>query len=60
MSDKVQEPIAHQVRRLLEELLPEERQLLNAVIAAEREKLYMERPRGIHEEIWRAITETIK
>ncbi len=48
------------IRGILENLTETEQKLLSAVIVAERDKLYMQRPRGINEELWRALTEIIK
>ena len=48
------------VRTILSDLTVQERQLLTAVLKAEREKLYMKLPRGINEDIWKAVTEVIK
>ncbi len=45
---------------ILDNLSKEERQLLTDVLIAERAKLYMGLPRGIHEDLWRIVTETIR
>jgi hypothetical protein len=45
---------------ILQELNLSERELMLKVIKAEREKLHMSRPRGIYEDIWKIVTETIK
>ena len=48
------------VRAILENLSEEQQKLLSAVIAAERDKLYLQKPRGINEDLWNAITEHIR
>lgn len=48
------------IREILENLSEDEQRLLSAVIAAERDKLYMQTPRGINDDLWRALTETIR
>ncbi len=48
------------VRAILENLTEDEQRLLSAVINAEREKLYMQKPRGINDDIWRVLTEIIR
>lgn len=48
------------IRAILENLAETEQKLLSAVITAERDKLYMQKPRGINEDLWRALTEIIK
>jgi|GEM_PF-1211220 len=48
------------IREILENLSEDEQKLLSAVIAAERDKLYMQKPRGINDDLWRALTETIR
>lgn len=48
------------IRGILENLTETEQMVLSAVITAERDKLYMQRPRGINEDLWRALTEIIK
>lgn len=53
-------PIGERIRAILEELSREERQLLAAVISAERDKLFMKLPRGINDDVWRVVSETIK
>lgn len=46
--------------QVLEQLSEEERKLLNAVIEAERKRLYMRKPHGIYDDLWSAIKECIK
>lgn len=58
--DKTATDQQNKIRSILENLTKEEQQFLSRVVSAEREKLYMQRPRGINEELWRALTETIK
>jgi hypothetical protein len=55
-----EEDMKKQTEAILRELSPEEREILWRVIKAERDKLYMKNPRGINEDIWKAITEIIK
>jgi hypothetical protein len=49
-----------QIHAILENLSEDEQRLLSAVVIAEREKLYMQKPRGIHDDLWRALTEIIR
>lgn len=51
---------ARKVKERLEGLTETERQLLARVIQAERDRLHMKTPRGISDDIWRAVTETIR
>ena len=55
-----EEDMKKQIEAILRDLTPEEREILWRVIKAERHKLYMKNPRGINEDIWKAITEIIK
>jgi len=55
-----EEDMKKQTEAILRELSPEEREILWRVIKAERDKLHMKNPRGINEDIWKAITEIIK
>lgn len=48
------------VTEILKELTKEERQLLSKVIEAERDKLHMSKPRGINDDIWKAVKEIFK
>jgi hypothetical protein len=48
------------VRAILENLSQDEQRLLSAVLNAEREKLYMQKPRGINDDLWRVLTENIR
>ena len=48
------------VKAILANLSEDEQRLLSAVVAAERDKLYMQKPRGINDDLWRALTEVIK
>lgn len=48
-----------EVENILKALTREEREILNRVIAAERNKLHMKNPKGINEDIWKAIMEII-
>lgn len=58
--DKAATEQQNKIRLLLENLTKEEQQFLSGVVVAEREKLHMQKPRGINEELWRVLTETIK
>ena len=55
-----EEDMKKQTEAILRELSPEEREILWRVIKAERDKLHMKNPRGINEDIWKAITDIIK
>ncbi len=55
-----EDDVKEQTHRILQELSPEERELLWRVIKAERDKLHMGTPRGINDDIWKAVRETIK
>ncbi|MDY0165540.1 MAG: hypothetical protein RBS80_03305 [Thermoguttaceae bacterium] len=48
------------IREILQSLTQDERKLLSGVIDAEREKLYMQKPRGINDDLWKVVTETIR
>ena len=48
------------IRSILEDLSEEERRLLSGVLEAERDKLHMERPRFINDELWKVLTEVIR
>jgi hypothetical protein len=48
------------IHAILVGLTESEKKLLNSVIAAERDKLYMQKPRGINDEVWKALTEIIR
>lgn len=45
---------------IIQKLTEEEKSLLTKIIRAEREKLYMSKPRGINDDIYKAVTEVIK
>ena len=45
---------------IIQQLSAEEQSLLKKVVQAERNKLYMKTPRGINEDIIKAIIEVIK
>ena len=55
-----EEDMKKQIEAILRDLTPEEREILWRVIKAERDKLHMKNPRGINEDIWKAITEIVK
>jgi len=48
------------IREILQSLTEEERRLLSGVLDAERDKLYLQKPRGINDDLWTVITETIR
>lgn len=52
--------VNEEVRRLLQTLSLEERQLLNKILQIEYEKLYMAKPRGALEDCLKATREIIK
>ena len=45
---------------IVEELSEDEQRLLNRFIKAEKAKLHMGRPRDIQDDLWKALTETIR
>lgn len=45
---------------IIQKLTEEEKSLLKKIIKLEREKLYMSKPRGINDDIYKAVTEVIK
>ena len=45
------------IRGILENLSETEQKLLSAVVTAERDKLYMQRPRGINDDLLPALHE---
>jgi hypothetical protein len=49
-----------QIQEILKGLTPDERDLLWRVVKAERDKLHMKNPRGINDDIRRAVTEIVK
>lgn len=55
-----EEDMKKQIEAILRKLSAEEQEILWKVIKAERDKLHMKNPRGINEDIGKAITETIK
>jgi hypothetical protein len=48
------------IHAILMNLSEDEQKLLNAVITAEGNKLYMQKPRYINDDLWKALTETIR
>jgi FixJ family two-component response regulator len=60
MPEAEEKSMQEQIRATLEELSREEQLLLSRVVAKEREKLHMGKPRGIQEDIWQAVKEVIK
>jgi hypothetical protein len=48
------------VTDILKGLSTDERELLAKIIQAERDKLHMKNPRGINEDIRKAVTEIVK
>lgn len=55
-----EEDMKKQTEAILRKLSAEEQEILWKVIKAERDKLHMKNPRGINEDIEKAITEIIK
>jgi len=49
-----------QVEEILKGLSADERELLGRIVKAERDKLHMKNPRGINDDIRKAVTEIIK
>ncbi len=45
---------------IIQKLTEEEKSLLKKTIKVEREKLYMSKPRGINDDIYKAVIEVIK
>lgn len=45
---------------ILMNLSEDEQKLLNAVVTAEGNKLYMQEPRYINDDLWKALTEIIR
>ncbi len=58
--DKKVNSIREQFNLIIEQLTQEEKNLLQKIIKAERDKLYMKNPRGINEDIYKAVMEVIK
>ena len=50
----------NKLRAILEELTDEEQRLFSAVLKVEQQKLHMERPRHIQDDLWKVISETIR
>jgi len=48
------------IHGILMNLSEDEQKLFSAVLMAERDKLYMQRPRYINEDLWKALTEIIR
>lgn len=48
------------LRAILEELTAEERRLVSSVLEVEQQKLHMERPRNIQDDLWKVLTETVR
>ncbi|NJK68549.1 MAG: hypothetical protein HC941_20280 [Microcoleus sp. SU_5_3] len=57
---KSEDYMKQQIEELLKNLSPDERELLWRVVKAERDKLHMKNPRGINDDIKRAVTEIVK
>jgi hypothetical protein len=57
---KIEDHMKKQIEEILKGLSPDERELLWRVVKAERDKLHMKNPRGINEDIKRAVTEIVK
>lgn len=54
------ELMKQKIRDIIRELTDSEKEILWKIIKAERDRLYMSKPRGIYEEIMKAIQEEIK
>lgn len=48
------------IHAILMNLSEDEQKLLNAVVTAEGNKLYMQKPRYINDDLWKALTEIIR
>jgi hypothetical protein len=48
------------IHAILMNLSEDEQKLLNAVITAEGNKLYMQKPRYINDDLWKALTEIVR
>ena len=48
------------IHAILMNLSEDQQKLLNAVITAEGAMLYKLKPRGIYEDLWKALTEVIR
>jgi hypothetical protein len=48
------------IHAILMNLSEDEQKLLNAVIMAEGNMLYKLKPRGIYDDLWKALTEVIR
>lgn len=48
------------IRAILENLSRDEQKLLSAVIAVEQDNLVTQKPSGVNDDLWRALTETIR
>jgi predicted YcjX-like family ATPase len=57
---EAEEDMKKQVTQILKGLSADERELLAKIIQAERDKLYMKTPRGINDDIRKAVIEIIK
>lgn len=57
---KSEDYMKQQTQEILKALTLEERELLGRVVQAERDKLHMKNPRGINDDLRRAVTEIIK
>jgi hypothetical protein len=57
---EAEEDMKKQVTQILTGLSTDERELLAKIIQAERDKLHMKNPRGINDDIRKAVIEIIK
>jgi hypothetical protein len=48
------------IHAILTNLSEEEQKLFSAVLAVERNELYMQKPRDINDDLWQALTEIIR
>jgi hypothetical protein len=58
--DKKVNSIKEEFNSIIQKLTQEEKNLLQKIIKVERDKLYMSKPRGINDDIYKAVTEVIK
>ena len=57
---EAEDDMKKQVTEILKGLSTDERELLAKIIEAERDKLHMKNPRGIHDDIKKAVKEIVK
>lgn len=57
---EAEEDMKKQVTEILKHLSKDEQELLWRVVQAERDKLHMKNPRGINDDIRKAVTDIVK